>query len=99
MVGDDPAGPRTARWPPQELLRLSSFEHSGDIIALGTYDPTTEQVISFEELVGSHGGLGGHQDDAFLAYPSTWTRADEPLLGAPAIHRQLRAWLATPSPG
>ena len=97
VVGVDPI----ARYGPTAvdgLRRISGFEHSGDIIAFGSYDPTTDQVVSFEELVGSHGGLGGHQDDAFIAYPGDWALADEPLIGAPAIHRQLRRWLTDLSP-
>ncbi len=93
VVGDDPVavyGPMAV----DGLRRVGGFEHSGDIIALGTYDAERDQVISFEELVGSHGGLGGHQDDAFIAYPGRWTLGPEPLTGAPAIHRQLRRWLA-----
>ena len=92
VVGDDPMsdyGP----WAVQGLRRLGGFEHSGDIIAIGNYDPLRQEVVSFEELVGSHGGLGGHQDDAFIAYPGEWSLDEAPLVGAPAVHRQLRRWM------
>ena len=47
-------------------------------------------VAAFEELIGSHGGLGGWQTRASLLYPADWAR-QEPL-GAPAVHRQPK-WL------
>ncbi len=93
VVGTDPLadfGPTAV----EGLLRLCGFEHSGDIIAIGAYDADSEQVVSFEELVGSHGGLGGHQEDAFIAYPGIWPIEDGPLVGAPAVHHLLRRWMA-----
>jgi len=93
IVGVDPLaafGPTAV----EGLRRISSFEHSGDIIAIGAYDAASDRVVSFEELVGSHGGLGGHQDDAFIAHPREWPMEDHPLVGAPAIHHLLRRWLA-----
>ena len=76
------------------LRVLAGFENSGDMIVIGTFDPATQEVVSFEELIGSHGGLGGPQDDAFIAYPSTWKIDQEPLVGAPAVNAQLRRWLS-----
>jgi hypothetical protein len=35
-------------------------------------DPSTDEVAAFEELIGSHGGLGGWQTQASLVYPATW---------------------------
>ena len=29
-------------------------------------------MVAFEELVGSHGGLGGWQTDALLVHPAGW---------------------------
>ena len=51
-------------------------------------------MAAFEELIGSHGGLGGWQTRATLVYPSAWPSPEGPLLGAPAVHRQLKAWIA-----
>lgn len=76
------------------LRRIAGFEASGDFIAIGTFDPSTDQVVSFEELVGSHGGLGGPQSEAFIAYRSAWRLDGEPLIGSPAINAQLRQWLS-----
>jgi hypothetical protein len=57
-------------------------------------DPDTDEVAAFEELIGSHGGLGGWQTQASLVYPASWREPAGPLHGAPAVHRQLKAWIA-----
>jgi hypothetical protein len=49
-------------------------------------------VTAFEELIGSHGGLGGWQSDAFIMCPATLALDEDPPVGAPAIYRQLAAW-------
>jgi hypothetical protein len=49
--------------------------------------------VAFEELIGSHGGLGGLQREAFIAYPSSWRLGEQPLVGAPAVNGQLRRWM------
>ena len=53
----------------QQLWRVAQFPHAGDLIIISTLYPD-EQVAAFEELVGSHGGLGGEQTTAFLAHPA-----------------------------
>jgi hypothetical protein len=53
----------------QQLWRVAQFPHAGDLIIVSTLYPN-EQVAAFEELVGSHGGLGGEQTNAFLLHPS-----------------------------
>jgi hypothetical protein len=83
-------GPRAV----ENLLHLESFENAGDLVLLGAVDRLTGEVTGFEELVGSHGGLGGWQDEPFILCPATLTMGDEPLVGAPAIYRQLTAWQA-----
>lgn len=80
------------------LLRVAGFENSGDIIAIGAHDAASDQVVSFEELVGSHGGLGGPQGEAFIAYPSSRRLDAEPLIGSPAINSQLRRWMSDQPP-
>ncbi|WP_322800882.1 alkaline phosphatase family protein [Thermoflexus sp.] len=56
----------------QELARLARLPDSGDLILLGAWDGQT--VITFEDQRGTHGGLGGAQEIAFLVFPS-----DRPL--------------------
>ena len=76
------------------LRRIAGFANSGDMIVIGRYDPATDEVLSIEELVGSHGGLGGPQGEAFIAYPPPWQLDGGPLVGAPAVNSQLRRWIA-----
>ena len=93
VVGQDPLadyGPVAA----EGLRRVAGFENSGDMLAIGRYDPLADEVVSFEELVGSHGGLGGRQGQPFIAYPSSWALDDGPLIGSPAVNRQLRRWMS-----
>jgi hypothetical protein len=48
-------------------------------------------VAAFEELIGSHGGLGGPQTQPIIMYPAEW-ELDEEIVGAPAVYRQIRRW-------
>jgi hypothetical protein len=83
-------GPRAA----EDLRRLEGFATAGDLILLGSVDGVTGEVTGFEELVGSHGGLGSWQAEPFILCPATLTLADDPPVGAPALYRQLMAWKA-----
>lgn len=76
------------------LRRLDTFPHVGDIVVNSLYEPATEEVAAFEELVGSHGGLGGPQTRPFLLVPAGWAAGDGPIVGAPAVNAQLRRWIA-----
>jgi uncharacterized membrane protein YvlD (DUF360 family) len=92
VVGVDPAavyGPRAL----ESLVRLDAMAHVGDLVLISTYEPDTDEVAAFEELIGSHGGLGGGQTQAFVLHPREWV-VDAPMVGAPAVYRQLRTWLA-----
>ena len=91
--GGDPLadfGPRAA----EDLRRLEGFPNAGDLILLGAVDGVTGEVTGFEELIGSHGGLGGWQTEPFILCPATLTLADDPPVGAPALYSQLTAWRA-----
>jgi uncharacterized membrane protein YvlD (DUF360 family) len=69
ITGVDPLLPYgDAEHRARQLLTLAGFPHAGDIIV---NSPVYEdgQVAAYEELVGSHGGLGGLQTDAFLLHP------------------------------
>ena len=69
------------------LRRLDAFPHSGDLILNGAVG-RDGSVAAFEDLVGSHGGLGGPQSEAFLVVPETW---DVPgrLANGIAVHELL----------
>jgi Type I phosphodiesterase / nucleotide pyrophosphatase len=93
VAGADPLGlygPNAAA----HLRRSDGFPHVADIMVNSVCAGDTGEVFAFEELVGSHGGLGGAQSFPFLLVPSSWPRPCEPLLGAEAVHRYLRACLA-----
>jgi Type I phosphodiesterase / nucleotide pyrophosphatase len=92
VEGDDPVapyGPHAA----ESLRRLAGFHNAGDLIALGRVDAGTGSVVSFEELVGSHGGLGGWQAEPFIAHPPEWTMDADPPIGAAALYQQLLVWM------
>ncbi|ORT54849.1 phage holin family protein [Streptomyces sp. CB03238] len=87
-----PYGPGTA----DAVRRTDSFPHVADIMVNSMYDPETGTVHAFEEQIGSHGGLGGEQSEAFLLSPHALSApvADgSRLMGAEAVHRVLRRWL------
>jgi hypothetical protein len=56
------------------------------------YDPSTGEVAAFEELVGSHGGLGGPQTEPFLLHPSSWSTGDSPISNPTDLYWLLRRW-------
>ena len=75
------------------LLRLDQMANVSDLVAISLIDPDTEEVAAFEELIGSHGGLGGWQTKGLILHPGDWEMESEPLMGAPAVYRQLRTWI------
>jgi uncharacterized membrane protein YvlD (DUF360 family) len=93
VTGQDPLAPY-GELAPIHFRRLDEIAHLGDLALISMLDPDTDEVAAFEELIGSHGGLGGWQTQASLLYPATWSEPDGPLYGAPAVHRQLKAWIA-----
>ena len=54
----------------------------------------TNEVAAFEELCGSHGGLGGEQAYPFALVPSAFRLPETRIVGAEEMHRWLRRWLA-----
>ena len=95
IEGSDPLapfGPHAVR----HVRRVASMPETGDLVINSRLDPDTNEVAAFEELVGSHGGIGGWQTDAFILHPAAWPVAtDGPIVGAPAVHQQLVQWLET----
>lgn len=70
----------------QHLKRTDSFKHVPDILVNSTYDIENDEVYAFEELIGSHGGVGGTQQEPFILYPNTWTLKDE-IIGAENVNK------------
>jgi hypothetical protein len=52
----------------RQLRQLARYPHSGDLILFGAW--RDGQVVTFEDQVASHGGLGGPQDYPFIIYPA-----------------------------
>jgi uncharacterized membrane protein YvlD (DUF360 family) len=93
VEGEDPLapfGPNAAA----HVARTDRFAHCPDVVVNSTYWPETGEVAAFEELVGSHGGLGGSQSFPFVLAPASFAVPDEPIVGAEAMHRVMRGWLA-----
>ena len=94
VEGEDPTtlfGPHTV----MSLRREDAMTHAPDLLLLSQYDPELGEVAAFEELIGSHGGLGGPQTEPFILHPVEWELDEEVPLGAPAIYRNIRRWLSS----
>jgi uncharacterized membrane protein YvlD (DUF360 family) len=92
VEGEDPLapfGPNAAH----HVKRTDGFPHCADIMVNSTYWQDLDEVAAFEELVGSHGGMGGTQSYPFLLHPVELELPDGELVGAEAVHRELRRWL------
>ena len=76
------------------VIRVQNFiphsNHIDNILVNSFYDSEKDEVCAFEELIGSHGGIGGSQSEPFILYPSTWKVSDEEIVGAESIYRILK---------
>jgi hypothetical protein len=93
VEGEDPLAPfgETAT---RHVRRTDGFSHTADIMVNSAYDAQSEEVYAFEELVGSHGGMGGPQSLPFILVPRDWAVPDQPIIGAESVHKWMRRWLA-----
>ena len=70
VTGDDPLLPYgDPELRGRQVRRIADYPHAGDMIVMSTVFPDGT-VAAMEELIGSHGGLGGEQTDAFLFHPA-----------------------------
>ena len=93
VEGEDPLapfGPNAA----DHLRRTDGFPHCADLMINSTYWPEFGEVAAFEELVGSHGGMGGTQSFPFVLHPAELEWPGEEVVGAERVHRIFRGWLA-----
>jgi uncharacterized membrane protein YvlD (DUF360 family) len=93
VEGEDPLapyGPNAA----DHVRRTDAFEHCPDLLVNSTYWEEEDEVAAFEELVGSHGGMGGGQSFPFVLFPADLGWPDEAVIGAERVHRIFRSWLA-----
>ncbi len=100
VVGTDPLAAYGSR-AAADLLRVARLDDAGDLVLVSRVDDMG-MVHAFEGLVGSHGGLGGAQNQALLVHPAHLAVPDDELedvdgervlVGAEAVHRRLVAWL------
>jgi len=77
-----------------QVALTDSYPHCADIMVNSLWDTQTDEVAAFEELVGSHGGMGGAQTRPFLLYPADLPDPGGEVVGAEQVHQQLRRWLA-----
>ncbi len=91
VEGTDPLADYGAHAAAQ-LLRFDAFPHCGDVVVNGRYHASADQVESFEEMVGAHGGLGGAQTHGFLMCPSQWAMPSEEIANAEDLHQLFVRW-------
>lgn len=92
VEGEDPLapfGPRAA----DHVRRTDAFATCPDVVVNSTYWPAVDEVAAFEELVGSHGGLGGAQSQPFVLHPVGLPWPQEEVVGSGAVHRIFCDWL------
>ena len=88
--GEDPVA-TYGRLAAADLAALDRRDHVGDLVLLGAMDRSLGEVVAFEELVGSHGGLGGWQTEALLIHPASWqVDPGHPLTGTQVHDALLR---------
>lgn len=68
-----------------QVHRLAHFPHAGDLVVLGAVEPDG-QVVTFEEQVATHGGLGGPQGRPFITWPPECPLTPETLNDAQDLY-------------
>jgi hypothetical protein len=92
VEGENPLadfGPHAAA----HIRRTDGFKHAPDILVNSFFDPERNEVAAFEELIGSHGGLGGNQSKPFLMTPSEWDFGGTEIVGAESLYKVLKVRL------
>jgi len=69
-----------------ELLKLANCEDSGDLIINGAVGKKGH-IVAFEEQIGSHGGLGGSQNEPFIILPKSFGTESSDLRSPEALYR------------
>ena len=83
--GEDPLapfGPNAA----DHVRRTDGFPHCPDIARELHLLAGSDEVAAFEELVGSHGGMGGAQSHPFVLFPPRCAYPEEEVVGAETMH-------------
>jgi hypothetical protein len=86
-------------WVP-ELRGLLESEHAGDLVLNGAVLPQ-RRIVSFEDQLGTHGGLGGPQTVPFVLLPADQLVERADLRSPESLHallrRRLDAFAAPPA--
>ena len=93
VEGEDPLGgygPNAAL----HLRRALAFADAPDLYIHAVIDHERGEIPAFEELVGSHGGMGGTQEHPFFLVPTSLDPGEETVVGAEALHRLFKTWIA-----
>jgi uncharacterized membrane protein YvlD (DUF360 family) len=93
VEGEDPLAP-FGPLALEHVRRTDAFPACPDVVVNSTYWEDVDEVAAFEELVGSHGGLGGGQAHPFVLHPVALPWPAAPVVGAETIHHVLCGWLA-----
>jgi uncharacterized membrane protein YvlD (DUF360 family) len=93
VEGVDPLAP-FGPYAADHVRRTDGFEHCPDLVINGHFWEELEEVAAFEELVGSHGGMGGGQAHPFVLHPPDLEWPDGDVVGCATVHHILRGWLA-----
>jgi uncharacterized membrane protein YvlD (DUF360 family) len=93
VEGEDPLAP-FGKNAADHLRRTDGFPHCADLMVNSAYWPEFGEVAAFEELVGSHGGMGGPQSFPFVLHPADLEWPEGEVVGAERVHRVFRGWLA-----
>ena len=70
----------------KKLKRTDSFAHVPDILVNSEVDLESGEVYAFEELISSHGGVGGYQQYPFILCPSDWEDEEE-IVGSENVYK------------
>ncbi len=74
----------------EHIKRTNGFKYTPDILVMSLYDSNKNEVAAFEELVGSHGGIGGEQSYPFILHPKEWDLGDN-LIGAENVYNTFKS--------
>ncbi|HSM25068.1 MAG TPA: alkaline phosphatase family protein, partial [Anaerolineaceae bacterium] len=74
-----------------QIRKLFSYNNTGDIIIQSKYDPVSDQIPAFENLLAHHGGIGGDQTLAFLMHPEKLPFGKQ-INDATEVYSQLQEW-------
>jgi hypothetical protein len=68
----------------EQLMRLNSFQSSGDLVLFGAF--IDGKQINFENQDGGHGSIGGEQLHPFVFAKRDWDLDTSSVRGAHELH-------------